>query len=105
MGNSTPDLPELVFVPAHPQVRSGEQDVVLEVRATADGKRMLPVFTSTEALVAALGPMQPWAKLPLESARRLMGEAGVDLVVVDPPAQADAVRWAEGDIDALRRSE
>lgn len=66
---------------------------------------MLPVFTSTERLVAALGPLQPWAQLPLARASELMGEAGVDLVVVDPTADDDATRWQQGDIEALLRSQ
>jgi hypothetical protein len=91
---------ELVFVPAHPR----GQDVVFEVRGLPDGRRMLPVFTSTRRLVEALGPMQPWAAVPLAAARALMGEAGVDLVVVDPVPGPDLVRWAEGDLEALVRS-
>ncbi|HEX9337679.1 MAG TPA: SAV_915 family protein [Pseudonocardiaceae bacterium] len=95
---------DLVYVPAHPGNRGGRQDVVFEVRGLPDGRRMLPVFTSTERLVAALGPVQPWAKLPLSKASELMGEAGVDLVVVDPTAEPDTARWQEGDIEELVRS-
>ncbi|HEX4725113.1 MAG TPA: SAV_915 family protein [Pseudonocardiaceae bacterium] len=95
----------LVYVPAHPGNRGGRQNVVFEVRGLPDGRRMLPVFTSTERLVAALGPLQPWAQLPLARASELMGEAGVDLVVVDPTADDDATRWQQGDIEALLRSQ
>jgi hypothetical protein len=97
--------PELVFVPAHPRNRGGRHDVVFEVRGLPDGRRMLPVFTSTERLVDALGPVQPWVSLPLSNASELMGQAGVDLVVVDPPADQDAARWQDSDIEALLRSE
>lgn len=99
------ELPELVYVPAHPQARSGRADIVMEIRKLPDDRRMLPVFTSTRRLVETLGPMQPWAELPLESARRMMGEAGVDLVVIDPPAGPDVVRWQEADLEALGRSD
>jgi hypothetical protein len=97
-------MSDLVYVPAHPGNRGGRRDVVFEVRGLPDGRRMLPVFTTTERLVAALGPAQPWAKLPLTRASVLMGEAGVDLVVVDPPAGSDTTRWQEGDIQELLRS-
>src|SRR5882757_11480774 len=97
--------PELVFVPAHPRNRGGRHDVVFEVRGLPDGRRMLPVFTSTERLVDALGPVQPWVSLPLSKASELMGRAGVDLVVVGPPADQDASRWQDGDIEALVRSQ
>ncbi len=66
---------------------------------------MLPVFTSTARLVEALGPVQPWVSLPLSKASELMGRAEVDLVVVDPPADQDAARWQDGDIEALLRSQ
>lgn len=97
-------MSDLVYVPAHPGNRIGRTDVVFEVRGLPDGRRMLPVFTTTERLVAALGPVQPWARMPLDRASELMGEAGVDVVVVDPPAEPDAMRWQEGDIEALMRS-
>ena len=93
-----------MFVPAHPRNRGGRQDVVFEVRGLPDGRRMLPVFTSTERLVEALGPVQPWVSLPLSKASELMGRAEVDLVVVDPPADQDAARWQPSDIEALLRS-
>ncbi|HKB29330.1 MAG TPA: SAV_915 family protein [Streptosporangiaceae bacterium] len=95
--------PEIVFAPAHPQVRDGRKDVVFEIRELADGRRMLPVFTTTERLVTALGPEQPWAALPLRAAQALMSAAGVEQIVLDPAAEADAWRWQESDLEALRR--
>jgi len=97
-------LPEIVFVPAHPQVRDGRKDVVFEVRQLTDGRRVLPVFTTTEQLTSALGPQQPWAALPLRAAQALMGAAGVSELVLDPQAQPGAWRWQRTDIEALKRS-
>jgi len=96
---------DLVYVPAHPGNQSRPHDVVFEVRGLPDGRRMLPVFTSTERLVATLGPAQPWARLPLAKASELMGAAGVDLVAIDPPADEDAARWRPADIEMLLRSQ
>jgi SseB protein N-terminal domain len=98
-----PALPEIVFAPAHPVRRGGRTDVEFEVRELANGTRALPVFTTTRQLIAALGPEQPWAALPLRNARALMSAAGVDQVVLDPAAQSDAWRWQHEDLEALER--
>jgi len=83
-------LPEIVFVPAHPQVRDGRKDVVFEVRQLADGRRVLPVFTTTEHLIAALGPRQPWAALPLRAELRRIrpGGAALSRTAARTPARA-----------------
>jgi hypothetical protein len=97
-------LPEIVFAPAHPGLRPGQDaDVVFEVRRLADGRRALPVFTTVSQLVAALGPEQPWVALPLRNVRQVMGSAGVPSVVVDPGAEPSAWRWQLSDIEALGR--
>ena len=49
----------------------------------------------------ALGPFQPWAKLPLQAARVLIGRADVGLVLINPTTSSDATRWQRSDIDAL----
>jgi hypothetical protein len=95
---------EIVFAPAHPQVRAGRKDVVFEVRELADGRRVLPVFSTRQRLTAALGPQQPWAALPLRAAQALMGAAGVEELVLDSQALPDAWRWQRRDIEALSRS-
>jgi hypothetical protein len=90
--------PEFVYAPAHPVRGDGEAKIEFEVRAMADGTRVLPVFSSVDALVEALGPMQPWALLPMRAARAVMGVAGVPEVVLDPPVAPDAWRWSEQDL-------
>jgi hypothetical protein len=99
-----PGLPELVFAPAHPRAREAG-DVVLEVRELADGRWVLPVYSSTRRLVAALGPAQPWAALPLQATRELMGRAGVALVALDPDIAPGAWRWRQEDLAELERSQ
>jgi len=99
-------LPEFVFAPARPDVRPGyTADVIFEVREVSNGGRALPVFTSVERLVAALGPEQPWVALPLRNIRRIVGGAGVDRVVLDPGAEPGTWRWQVKDIETLERTE
>jgi hypothetical protein len=52
--------PEIVVVPAHPDVRPGHDgNVIFEVRRASDGDLALPVFSTVSRLVAVLGPQQP----------------------------------------------
>ncbi|HTS99693.1 MAG TPA: SAV_915 family protein [Streptosporangiaceae bacterium] len=104
MGSPGVDLPDIVFAPARPDIRPGhDADVIFEVRELADGVPALPVFSTIERLVSALGPEQPWVALPLPNVRRIMGGAGVDRIVLDPDAEPGAWRWQASDIEALER--
>jgi hypothetical protein len=95
----------IVVAPARPDVRPGHRgDVIFEVRALADGTRVMPAFTSVSRLVAALGPDQPWVALPLRDIAAIMGSAGVYWVVLDPPPAPGAVRWQASDLRALERA-
>jgi hypothetical protein len=97
-----PDLPEVVLAPARPDIRPGHAaDVVFEVRRLSDGGRALPVFTTVERLIAALGPVQPWVALPLQNIQHIMGGTGVARIVIDPAATPGAWRWQVSDIEAL----
>lgn len=88
----------LVYAPAHPDPRRGGRSVEFEVRVLSDGTRALPVFTTSERLVEALGLAQPWALLPLRAVRALMGLADVPQVLVDPNLGAEVWRWTEGNL-------
>lgn len=90
----------LVVAPAHPSP-SDRAAVVFEVRRRPDGSRALPVFSSVRQLVAALGPAQPWAALPMARVLALMGTAGVGQVVLDPPAEQGTWRWQPEDLQDL----
>jgi len=97
-------LPAIVLAPARPDIRPGhESDVIFEVHQTGDGGRALPVFTTIERLVAALGPRQPWVALPLANVRRIMGAAGVDRIALDPAGEPGARQWQDSDLEALER--
>jgi hypothetical protein len=103
-GPARPEVPEFVYAPAHPQVRGDRKDVVFEVRQLADGRPVLPVFTSVQRLVAVLGEAQPWVCLPLREVRALMGLSTVEQVLIDPDVERGAWRWRETDLEAYARS-
>jgi len=98
----TPDQPpELVFVPARPQVSGDSRNVAYETRTLADGTVALPVYSTVTKLVAALGHYQPWMCLPLHTVRADMGRAGVHQIVVDAQVDSTAWRWQEGGLRTL----
>jgi hypothetical protein len=98
----TPDRPpELVFVPARPQLSGGGRDVAYETRTLADGTVALPVYSTVTKLVAALGHYQPWMCLPLRTVQTDMQKAGEHQVVVDAEVDTSAWRWQEGGLRTL----
>jgi hypothetical protein len=91
----------VVFVPAHAEVYQGRKEPAFEVRERPDGGRDLPVFTSLERLVQALGPYQPWVALPLAEVRDRMVTAGIDRLTLDPAGSPGMWRWGLEDLQAL----
>ncbi|MFE9422848.1 SAV_915 family protein [Kitasatospora sp. NPDC006697] len=87
-------LPALVYAPARPYQGEHGVDVLYEIRQLPGGDRVLPVFTTRERLVAALGPAQPWAQAPLRALRALMAQAGVERVELDPDITEQIWRWS-----------
>ena len=85
----------MVYVPAHPVPQGARRDdtIEFEVRVLADGARVLPVFSTVERMTEALGPAQPWARVPLRAARAVMAVAGIDMFVLDPQFTDDTWRW------------
>ncbi len=94
-----PRSQELVFVPARPGVSGNGRELTYEVRTLADGTLALPVFSTVDRLVAALGRYQPWACVPLRAVQADMARSGVPQVVLDPAVEESAWRWRE---DGLR---
>ena len=88
----------LVYAPAHPDLRRADRSVEFEVRVLSDGTCALPVFTSAERLVEALGSAQPWALLPLRAVRAVMGLANVPQVLIDPDLGTEVWRWTENNL-------
>lgn len=88
----------LVIVPAHP--RTGDTcRVEFEVRGSAH-EMVLPVFSSVDALVRALGQYQPWVCVPLTVAREAAVRAGLAEVVLDPDVSSSDPRWQSSGIQA-----
>jgi type III secretion system (T3SS) SseB-like protein len=90
--------PQLVFAPARPRAGGGHRDVVFEMREQPDGRRVLPVFSSVTRLVEALGHYQPWACVPLWRIRATFTNSQMAQVLLDPPVDPLAWRWAEGSL-------
>jgi hypothetical protein len=105
MAPGQPPFPELVFVPARPQVARGSKEVAYEVRTLADGTVALPAFSTVAKLVAALGHYQPWACVPLRTVQAAMAKAGVPRVVLDPAVDPAAWNWQEGSLRAFAQAE
>ena len=95
-------MPGLVAVPAHPG-GPGSGRLFLEARESPRSGRVLPVFSTVGRLVAALGPAQPWAVLPLDRARDMATAAGVGLIALDPVVSPGAWRWAACDLEDFGR--
>jgi hypothetical protein len=93
----------VVFVPAHASVSEGAKKPAFEVRQCADGTQELPVFSSLERLVQALGRYQPWVALPLQELQRAASGAGVDRLALDPAGSPGMWRWSREDLDELGR--
>lgn len=79
----------LVIVPA----RLGARGPELETRhadlpGSLGSERMLPVFSSRERLVRALGSRQPWICVPLRAAQEAALAAGLSQVALDPEGPA-----------------
>jgi SseB protein N-terminal domain len=97
----SPQATMIVIAPAHPAAIGGEQDVVFELRESADGSTVLPVFSSVHALVSALGHAQPWVALPLHEVQVLAAASGVHTILLDPEVAPGAWRWDAGELSYL----
>jgi hypothetical protein len=74
-------LPATVFVPSE-RVRPGDTEANLVLRNVDDALVML-VYSSTGALVQALGADQPWVALPADVADDLAVKLGVAAILLD----------------------
>jgi SseB protein N-terminal domain len=93
----------IVYVPAHAEVYEGAKKPAFEVRPRADGTQELPVFSSLERLVQALGRYQPWVALPLPELQRAASAVGVDRLTLDPADPPGTWRWSREKLGELGR--
>ena len=98
------DLPDIVITPAHPASRDGQPDIVFELREGTGSAAVLPVFSTVQRLVQALGGAQPWVALPLQRLRELAERGGVHLVLLDPEVEPGAWRWQASDLERFEES-
>jgi hypothetical protein len=90
---------DVVFVPARPVREAGERDPAIELRRLAvDGEPVALAFTTTDALVTALGAFQPWVGLTMYAYVAWLRTQGVTRIQVDPEPGADVKQWSAEDV-------
>ncbi|MFN2496316.1 MAG: SAV_915 family protein [Pseudonocardiaceae bacterium] len=75
-------LPEQVYVPVA-TVDLDADETRFELRQTAAGELFAPVYSSLAAMIHCCGDYQPWLLLPAQRLVELLGEFGVDRIVLD----------------------
>jgi hypothetical protein len=96
-----PPYRTVVYVPAHPRHREEGGPVVvgIELLTGPDGDPVPVAFTSTERLVAELGPSQPWVAAALGTFTEMTARAGLPPVRLDPRVPPEAASWRPGDLE------
>jgi hypothetical protein len=94
----------IVYVPAHPDPRTGHDGVRFETRLGTDGAPVGVAFSSIDKLVDALGGAQPWIAVPLSGLRLIFGAAGITRIALDPVPEGDLPRWDVDEVMALSRA-
>lgn len=95
------DLPEIVYVPAYPDPEPGRTGVRFETRLLSTGEPVGIAFRGREALVAALGPAQPWMAIRLDRLRDVLGAAKIARILIDPQVDPAVDRWTPTHLEAL----
>ncbi|MFD2473661.1 SAV_915 family protein [Amycolatopsis silviterrae] len=78
-----PNLPELVYVPCAEHVSDPATARPVMAKA-ADGRLLMTVYSTPEALNAGWGDNHPWLALPAEHLGELHATQHFDLIAVDP---------------------
>jgi SseB protein N-terminal domain len=94
--------PDVVIAPAHPG--GGHTEVLFETRTDADGRQVLPVFSSLRRLLAAFGPAQPWIAVDMRTAWKVAAGGGLADVLVDPAVPAGVWQWSTQDLEHLEQA-
>jgi hypothetical protein len=90
---------DVVFVPARPVRGVDEREPAIELRRLAGtDERVGLAFSTLPALVATLGPFQPWVGLPMYAYVAWLRMQGVYRVQVDPGRGPDARQWSAEDV-------
>lgn len=92
---------QIVYVPAHPDLREGQRNVMFETRTVADGSQVGVAFSTQDLLVAALGPAQPWVALNMGNLQAVLGTAGLTTILLDPQIDESVRWWTPESVEAL----
>lgn len=73
----------VVLLPCREPIADGAQTARVEVRSATDGRPTLPIYSSTETLVACCGEHQPWIAVRFGDVGGLAEQAGAQVIVED----------------------
>lgn len=73
----------VVLVPCREPIADGAQTARVEVRSTTDGHTVLPIYSSTDTLVACCGEHQPWIAVRFGDVGAIAEQAGAQVVLED----------------------
>ena len=102
VGERLDELPEFVFVPAHPAIDKPLGSIEIEMfTLRSAGETIAVAFSTVELLAARLGNAQPWIRLAAINFQRSVIRAGVPGIILDPAEKLLRPRWTPGALRAL----
>ena len=87
-------VPPFVYVPCGP-VRSGDDDLTVDLRETREGQLALLAYTALDRLIECCGAEQPWAVMPTADLEKVREATGFEIVVFDVEIPPEKRRRAE----------
>jgi hypothetical protein len=75
-------FPPVVYVPCSP-VRTGDEQLSVDLRRTRDGRLALLVYSALDRLVDCCGDRQPWTVLRTVDLETIRLETGYELIFLD----------------------
>jgi hypothetical protein len=75
-------FPPVVYVPCSPLDPSGDS-LVVDLRATRDGRLALLVYSALDRLVDCCGDQQPWVGMPTANLENVRVATNFELVLLD----------------------
>lgn len=74
-------FPPVVYVPCGPAPNPDE--MIIDLRATKDGRLALLVYSAMDRLVAHCGPHQPWTVMFTKDLEQVRLATGFELILLD----------------------
>jgi len=74
-------FPPVVYVPCAPAPSADE--MIIDLRATRDGRLALLVYSAMDRLIAHCGPHQPWTVVFTKDLEQVRVATGFELILLD----------------------